>query len=260
MFESEYLMWVAALGVLAGALVSIELGRRLGQWHSGREQEAARAGLGAIDGAIFALLGLLLAFTFSGAAARFDTRRQLIIEETNAIGTAYLRLDLLPPAARTNLQDLFRKYVDARLDVYRDVSDSAATQSRLAHVGVAAAGDLATSVGSLPERDSPIRANAADTRPQPDVRHRHGTNTGRQNAPAHSDLRHAGTPDHHKLLARRFWHGAKQARRSWLHIGSLALMLAITFYVIVDLEHPRLGLIQVDPFDQALTDLRRSMN
>ena len=56
-------------------------------------------GVGVIDGAVFALPGLLLAFTFSGAAARFDTRRHLIVEEANAIGTAYLRLDLLPPDA-----------------------------------------------------------------------------------------------------------------------------------------------------------------
>jgi hypothetical protein len=57
------------------------------------------AAVGTVEGAVFGLLALLVAFTFSGAAARFDTRRQLIVEETNDIGTAYLRLDLLPAAA-----------------------------------------------------------------------------------------------------------------------------------------------------------------
>jgi hypothetical protein len=49
-------------------------------------------------------MGLLLAFTFSGAASRFDLRRQQIIDEANNIGTAYLRLDLLAPEARTVIQ------------------------------------------------------------------------------------------------------------------------------------------------------------
>jgi len=64
------------------------------------DAEGARAGTGTIEGAVFALLGLLIAFTFSGAAARFEDRRALIIEETNDIGTAYLRLDLLPASAQ----------------------------------------------------------------------------------------------------------------------------------------------------------------
>jgi hypothetical protein len=60
---------------------------------------ASETAFGVISG-IFALLGLLLAFTFSGAASRFDARRGLIIEETKAIGTAWLRLDLLPAAVQ----------------------------------------------------------------------------------------------------------------------------------------------------------------
>ena len=56
--------------------------------------------MGVIEGAVFALLGLLLAFTFSGAATRFEGRRHLIVEEANDIGTAYLRVDLLPADAQ----------------------------------------------------------------------------------------------------------------------------------------------------------------
>jgi len=72
-------------------------------------------GIGTIEGAVFGLLALLVALTFSGAAARFDTRRQLIVEETNDIGTAYLRLDLLPPSAQPALRESFRQYVGMRL-------------------------------------------------------------------------------------------------------------------------------------------------
>src|SRR5688572_28231819 len=79
-----------------GMLAMIELGRRLGYRRRERDPAGAEAGMSAVEGAVFALLGLLLAFQFSGAAQRFDARRELVTQETNAIGTSYLRLDLLP--------------------------------------------------------------------------------------------------------------------------------------------------------------------
>ena len=73
---------------------------------------------------MFALFGLLIAFTFSGGASRLDTRRQLIAEEANAIGTAYLCLDLLPASDQPALRGLFRDYLDSRLAVYRKLPES----------------------------------------------------------------------------------------------------------------------------------------
>src|SRR5262245_2395126 len=101
-------------------LLLFEVGRRIGLRRRAKATEGAIAGSGVIEGAVFALFGLLVAFTFSGAAARFDTRRQLIVEETNAIGTAYLRLDLLPVAAQLTLRERFRQYLAARLEDYRN--------------------------------------------------------------------------------------------------------------------------------------------
>ena len=80
-------------------------------------------------------LGLLLAFSFSGAASRFEDRRHLITAETNAIGTAYLRVDLLPADARPAMKELFRRYVDSRLATYRNPQDLAATKASLAEDG-----------------------------------------------------------------------------------------------------------------------------
>ncbi|NWA64247.1 DUF4239 domain-containing protein, partial [Pantoea sp. B9002] len=71
----------------------------------------------------FGLLALLIAFTFSGAATRMDARRTLIVAETNAMGTAWLRLDLLPVAHQPALRQDFRDYVDARIAYYRDLTD-----------------------------------------------------------------------------------------------------------------------------------------
>jgi len=72
---------------------------------------------GAIDGAVFGLLGCSLLHVFR-RGARFDARRSLIVEEANCIGTAWLRLDLLR-RPRNPLREKFRQYLDARLAFFR---------------------------------------------------------------------------------------------------------------------------------------------
>src|SRR5271168_2075126 len=69
---------------------------------------------GAVESAVLALFGLLLAFTFSGAVSRYDAHRQLLIQETNAISTAYDRIDLVAPAEQPKLRQLFRDYTASR--------------------------------------------------------------------------------------------------------------------------------------------------
>jgi len=68
--------------------------------------------------------------------AGLDGRRQLVVEEANAIGTAYLRLDVLPHEAQPALRDKFRRYVEARLDAYRKLPDIAAAKEGLARAAV----------------------------------------------------------------------------------------------------------------------------
>src|SRR5215472_9861172 len=105
------------LGVLVFLKNCLRLGLRT------KVAEGAKQGLGIIEGAMFTLLGLLVAFTFSGAAERFEGRRHLIVEEANDIGTAYLRVDLLPADAQPEIRDLFRRYVDSRIETYRNFND-----------------------------------------------------------------------------------------------------------------------------------------
>ena len=112
-----------SFGLFAGMLVLYVVGHELRLRHLAAGSEREVFGAGIVEGAVFALLGLLLAFAFSGAASRFDDRRNQIVEEANAIGTAYLRLDVLAPAARDELRSSFRNYLDARLSAYRAFPD-----------------------------------------------------------------------------------------------------------------------------------------
>src|SRR5258708_27393426 len=121
-----------ALLLLIGMLLLLEIGRRYGVRRRPKESEGERGGLGTVEGAVFALFGLMVAFTFSGAATRFNEKRMLIAEEVNTIGTAYLRLDLVPQKAQAALQELFRRYVDSRLETYRKLPDMEAAKPAIA--------------------------------------------------------------------------------------------------------------------------------
>src|SRR5262245_18475497 len=109
---------------------SLEAGRRVARRIIGSDQRAQPAGLGAVEAVMFGLLGLLLAFTFSGAAARLDARLAQIVDEANNIGTAWLRLDVLPASAQPKLRDALRKYTDSRIAVYQAFSQSGLEAAR----------------------------------------------------------------------------------------------------------------------------------
>ncbi len=98
-------------------LIAIEGGYQAGKARRLRSADEKEAPVGAIVAAALGLLGLILAFTFSLAASRFDARRQMVVEEANAIGTTYLRAGLLPDGRGARIRKLLAEYVDARLEV-----------------------------------------------------------------------------------------------------------------------------------------------
>lgn len=241
-----------------GMLVLMETGRRIGARRLLTDPEGARAGAGAVDGAIFALLGLLIAFTFSGAAARFDARRHLVVQEANNIGTAWLRIDLLAADAQPLMRDLFRQYLDSRLETYRKLPDIDAARAELAK-SVKLQQEIWTQAvragresGSQPANVLLLPALNAMI----DI-----TTTRTMSAQMHPPLiifvtlavlALAGA-----MLVGFSMAGGKS--RSWLHIVGFAAVMAASVYVIIDIEYPRFGLIRVDAIDQVLVELRQSM-
>ena len=115
-------MKVLAACLFFGILIFSEIGRRIGIARLAHDPEGLAKGVGAAEAAVFGLMGLIVAFTFSGAAARFEERRHLITAEANAIGTAYLRIELLPDATQPELKRLFRRYIEVRSVTYQDLN------------------------------------------------------------------------------------------------------------------------------------------
>lgn len=254
------LVFLVAIALFGGMLLFLEVGRRLGIRRLRKDGKGAGEGVSAVDGAVFALLGLLLAFTFSGASARFDTRRELIVEETNHIGTAYLRLDLLPPDAQPLLRESFRRYLDSRLAVYQAIPDLAAVREKLAAsnriqqeiwrqavAAVRAEGaPPAAAILLLPALN--VMIDITTTR----------TMATQMHPPMIVFAMLIGLALAASLLAGYGMTGSRL--HSWFHMVAFALVMATSVFVILDIEYPRLGLIRVDVFDQALVDLRASMD
>lgn len=240
-------------------LICLEIGRRIGLRKFVRDRDDSTSGLGIVEGAVFGLYGLLVALTFSGAPARFDLRRQQIAEEANAIGTAYLRVDLLPSASQPAMRERFRIYVDSRLDVYRKVPDMDAVHAELAR-------------SAKVQNDIWAEAVAATQLPgaHPDA--------GKLLLPALNEMIDITTT---RTMAARIhppmivfallfflalacsliagYRMAGGTQRSWLHITAFVAATVVSVYVILEIEYPRRGFIRLDDYDQVLVDVRRSM-
>ena len=249
---------VTLVGLFLGMLLFLEVGRRIRLRFLAKDAEKPVDGLGVVEGALFGLMGLVIAFTFSGAASRFDERRHLIVEEANDIGTAYLRIDLLPEAAQPQIREMLRRYVDTRLETYRVLPDLDAAMAKIAK-----ANEIQQEIWN-----HAVLATKDATNPQAAIVLLPALNAMFDIA----NTRYWATQLHPpwmifallgtlglvcSLLAGFGMTGA--TARSWIHIVAFAIILTLTVYVIVDMEYPRMGFIRVDSFDRALVDVRASM-
>lgn len=100
----------------AVVLISSEVGWRLGNYRRMLPKHEREAPIGAVIGAMLGLLAFLLAFTFGMAASRFDSRKSLVLEEANAIGTTYLRAEMLAEPERSTIHELLRDYAAMRVE------------------------------------------------------------------------------------------------------------------------------------------------
>lgn len=235
--------------------ILLEIGRRL---RARSKLTLDGPGFAAIEGAVFALLGLLLAFTFSGAISRYDTHRDLILEESNDIGTAYLRLDLLASAAQPELRQLFRDYTTIRAHQFDELPDT--PQS------IAAVNESDRLQGRIWNR---TLATAYAPGANPDA--------GRLLLPAmNSMIDIAATRknafDMHPpavvyillfilscACALMAGYGMTGQHLSPIHLIGFAFIISITIYATLEIEYPRQDLIRLTHRNQVLLDLRDSM-
>jgi hypothetical protein len=247
-----------SLALFVALWLSYEVGRWQGRRELRKDPDRFKGGTGVVEAAVFGLLGLLLAFAFAGAASRLDTRRQQIAQEANAIGTAWLRLDLLPDTHKPSLRDLFRRYLDARIEVFQKLPDLSAAMDAL---------NRANQLQSEIWTNAVHACQSAPTQPPtllllPALKEMIDITTTRTEA-ARSHMQPVifwllcGV----SLLAGVLvGYGTADRPRRPVYTFVFITSITVTIFVILDLEYPRVGWIRLHDADKVMMDLRKSMD
>jgi len=221
---------------------------------SGEDKDTER-GVNLVVGTIFTLLGLLLAFTLSASAGRLDSRRTASIDEANAIGTAVLRLQLLPVDDRRSLQKLYVDYIDQRLQFNAALSkehDGSGLDSKLEYLQ-----------NEIWKEATTVSTGQSQLLLIPAV------NDSFDKAATRTMLAKNFTPP---LL---FWFlvalsllcsvmageaTAKLAKLyGWIYRIIFCLSITVSLYIVTALDNPRVGPIRIDYVDSMLRDTRDSI-
>ncbi len=238
---NELALGLAALAVFLGV---IEVGFRLGRRYERRSDDAARAHVSALQAAMLGLLALLLGFTFAMAISRFDTRRSLVLDEANAIGTTYLRAQLLPAESAREIDELLRSYVAARLRAYDagiegprlEEAEAAASgiQDRLWAITVALAREDAHSVvlGWFVQSLNEVI----------DLQERHRTSLENHVPEIVFHLLFAVSVAALGFVA---YGSGLTGQRRFVSTGIVAVLIVLVLVTILDVDRPRRGLIEV---------------
>jgi hypothetical protein len=254
----ELTLLQAAPTILVAILIFIltTIAYWLGHWIRNKKIEknpdAATMDLGPVSGSLLALLGLLLAFTFSMSNARFDQRRELVIEEANDIGTVILRTDVYPDSVRKLLRAGLREYVEHRIAFYQAGMDleKAADYYRKADNASKKVWAIAASYAKIDNITTRTSELIPALNAMIDI-----TTTRRAAG-------EATIPDSimyflfSLCLGAAFLLGYEQREKiDWIVVIGFSLMLSATVFNVIDLDRPRSGLINMDTPNEKIIEL-----
>ena len=248
--------WIAGLLVLALLLVAVQIGFLAGRRARKRDKSEGGAELGIIQGAVLGLLGLLLAFTYSFVASRYDARRQAVVQEANALGTSWLRAGLLPEPGRSELRQALRDYLRSRLVADEVFSDPKRLAAAIAGSERLQARLWPTAVKRLEGRPStPADALLLQSLNELIDLHAVRLAAGRDRLPG-PILFMVGLVAVISVGVTGFTAGLND-RRNVVLTTTLAVLIAAVTFVILDLDRPRGGLIRVS--QRSLIELQQSL-
>ncbi len=243
--------------LLVFMLLSVELGYRVGRRKSATATEHIRSQVNTVLAAMLGLLALLLGFTYSLALQRYEDRSQAVVAEANAIGTTYLRAQLLPAGIRADIQGKLRQYVDIRVREGRLSLDDAAKDKALVQQG----SSIAAQVWELA-----MQAVAKDDRPATTGLFIQALNDMIDSADRHHAALDRHVPESVLFLvfltfvmttAILGYASGVSSHRVTIPGITLVVLIALVVYLIIDLDRPRRGLIQVN--QESLLSAQRAM-
>jgi hypothetical protein len=244
-----------SIGLFVALLIGLDAGRRIGRRMNVTKEDI---GIGAAEGVVFGVFGLIVAFTFSASASRFNERRKLIADQANALGTATLRLDALDPSDRRVIRQKMLEWVQQAQNMSATEGDAAGREAALARAG-ALQGDVWRLAAAAVEKKQQPTLWTFVMSPINDWTDLSSTRQAEANL---------GTPPMImptlivlSLISSLFvgFQMSLYRRHSLLHHVAFAGMLSFLILVIFDLNHPRSGLIQVGAIDQNMTQVEQSL-
>ena len=227
-----------------GIILFYKVGLRARHYQKKKDPSYESDGLGPLEGALLGLLSLLLAFTFNQSASHYDTRRDLLVGESNDIGTALFRADLYPDSLKAAFKRDFKEYITERIAYYQAGNNEEAIQTALHNASVlsnriwerAASvsqqhGDVVKSMQMIPAINNMIDAVSK----REEARNKH-------------------VPD--SIIWLLFLlcltgsfivgYASKLRKIDWVILCSYSIMTVMTIYLILDLDRPRRGMIDTN--------------
>jgi hypothetical protein len=225
-------------------------GNRRGRRHAGLTEEE-RSDFGVVQAATLTLLGLIIGFSFSMAAGRYDLRKTYEEAEANAIGTEYVRADLLPEADAAQVRALLRQYTDLRIRFY---STRSLDDLRQINADTAKVQDQLWKAASQPVIAAPVPLRTLTVSGMNDVINSQGYTQAAwwNRIPLAAWYLMFGIGIFSSALV---GYGARAGRTRLFMI--LPLVVALSFWLIADIDSPRGGMIRVRP--QNLQSLRAGL-
>jgi uncharacterized membrane protein YsdA (DUF1294 family) len=224
-----------------GIIIFNILGFQVMKYQKKKNPEHSTGGLGPLEAALLGLLSLMLAFTFNKSASNYDSRKVLLVQEANDIGTALFRTDLYPDSIRQELKTDFKKYIIARIDYYKAGNDENKIQDALKN---------AETISKRIWLSAAINSRKATLE-----------NRSMQMIPAVNNMIDSMTRREASRISRVpesiLWllflltitgsfivgYTGNTKNINWIIICLFSLMTVVTIYLILDLDRPRSGLI-----------------
>lgn len=241
-----------------GMAGSIETGYRMGRRRLEKYPDSKSEGSGAVESSIFGILGLILAFTFTGTLSRYEHRVKLVLKEANAIGTAYYRLNLLPKNDQDKLRPLYREYVKSRVNLFENYANRQLSNSYFRQ-GLKLQNqiwEIANASVLLDKNPGIIDLVLSSTNEVIDVANERLQATRTRPPMIVYILLFT------LALASAFLVGLSMSanqRKPLFYMVIFCVTISAITYIIIDLEFPRYGLIRIDLGDKVLVETLENM-
>lgn len=236
-------------------MAATEIGFRFGRWSEAIVPEAAKDHLSTIEAAILGILALLLGFTMSMAVTRFEARRQLVVDEANAIGTSSLRTQLLPAPEGPEIASLLRQYVDVRVQYGTAEGDELARLDSLRAEGVRLQNEFWTRAVAYGQKDpNPVKAGLL-LQSLNQVIDLEATRWAAFNNHVPASVIYVNAIVGLLAAVVAGYALGVNGRRQIFSTCMLVLVITLVLSVIVDIDRPRSGFIRIS--QQPMRDLQR---